>query len=115
MDDTEAAQLMHALREQLPAGSAISVTQATTDVAPGMMAALVGHYADVGILYRPRTLQQIQSLLGEWHILPPGILPTGLWRRDQKLPPGIGPATEKSHHLLPGDYSHAYAAIIAAP
>ncbi|MFI2906788.1 SAM-dependent methyltransferase [Streptomyces sp. PDY-4] len=115
MDDADAAEMMHALREQLPAGSAISVTHATTDVAPGMMAALVEHYADAGILYRPRTLQQIQSLLGAWTILSPGVLPTGLWRRNQKLPPGMGPSAEKSHRLPPGDYSHAYAAIITAP
>ncbi|MFS0691783.1 SAM-dependent methyltransferase [Streptomyces nitrosporeus] len=115
MDDSDAAEMMQALREQMPAGSAISVTHATTDVAPGMMAALVGHYADAGILYRPRTLRQVQSLLGAWTVLSPGILPTALWRRDQKLPPGIGPAAEKSHPLPPGDYSHAYAALITAP
>ncbi|MEU2354451.1 SAM-dependent methyltransferase [Streptomyces misionensis] len=115
MNDTEAAETMHALREQLPAGSTISVTHATTDVAPGMMAALVARYADAGILYRPRTLHQIQALLGSWTVLSPGILPTGLWRRDQNLPPSINPSWEKNHRLPPGDYSHAYAAVITAP
>ncbi|MFE0774186.1 SAM-dependent methyltransferase [Streptomyces sp. NPDC058861] len=115
MDDADAARLMQTLREELPAGSAISVAHATTDVAPGMMAALASHYADAGILYRPRTLPQIRALLGAWTVLSPGILPTGLWRPDYKLPPGMGPSEGKSHGLPPGDYSHAYAAIITAP
>ncbi|MFE5847567.1 SAM-dependent methyltransferase [Streptomyces niveus] len=78
--DESAEMTMAALREWLPDGSAISVTHATTDRAPDAMRALVGHYAEAGITYRPRTLEQIRELLAPWATLPPGAVPTAQWR-----------------------------------
>lgn len=68
-----------------------------------------------GTLYRARTRPTYVRARARLAGASPGVLPTGLWRRNQKLPPGMGPSAEKSHRLPPGDYSHAYAAIITAP
>lgn len=88
----ESAHIVTAeLREWLADGSAISVTHATTDMAPETMRALVGHYAEAGIDYRPRTLEQISELLAPWEILAPGIVPTAQWRPEDGTTPGENP------------------------
>lgn len=102
VSDQEAEAAMAALREWLPAGSAISVTHATTDMAPEAMQDLVDHYAEAGIVYRPRSLEQIQAFLGPWSALPPGIVPTAQWR-----------AGHRNVHRMPSAaHSFAYAAVI---
>lgn len=90
---------MAALRDWLPDGSAISVTHATTDMAPDAMRAIVGHYANADITYRPRTLEQIRELLAPWTALPPGVVPTTQWR------------TESIRSISSGENPGAYAAI----
>ncbi|WP_370672074.1 SAM-dependent methyltransferase [Streptomyces sp. BpilaLS-43] len=98
MTDAQAHRVMAALREWLPPGSAISLTHATTEWAPSAMQELVDHYAEDGILYRPRSLDEITALLSPWDLLSPGIVPTGQWR---------GPGTQGEAHW---EHSHAYAA-----
>ncbi|MCX4677633.1 SAM-dependent methyltransferase [Streptomyces sp. NBC_01433] len=78
--DAAAHQVMAELREWLPTGSAISLTHATTDWVPEVMKDLVALYAEVGISYQPRSLDEISALLAPWEVLPPGIVPTGQWR-----------------------------------
>lgn len=103
VDDEAAAAAMAALRDWLPAGSAISITHASPDMAPQAMSSLVDHYAVAGITYRPRPLKQIRSLLGSWTPLLPGLVPTSQWRSG-------------SIRCLPSAaYSHAYAAVITRP
>ncbi|MFI1204857.1 SAM-dependent methyltransferase [Streptomyces sp. NPDC020883] len=77
-----ATGIMCALRNWLPAGSAISLTHACTDREPETMKFLARHYAEADIDYYPRSLQQIQALLGPWDHLPPGIVPTAQWDVD---------------------------------
>ncbi|MFE7276888.1 SAM-dependent methyltransferase [Streptomyces sp. NPDC057623] len=98
--DEVAAATMAVLRSWLPAGSAISLTHASTDRDPQAMKSLVDGYAEAGIAYRPRPLEQVRSLLSPWHVLPPGLVPTAQWLAGSIR--GL-PSTE---------YSHAYAAIV---
>ncbi|MFF4051946.1 SAM-dependent methyltransferase [Streptomyces chartreusis] len=101
--DEAAHTAMAVLQDWLAAGSAISVTHATTDMAPDAMTSLVGHYATAGITYRPRPLDHIRSLLGPWPALTPGLVPTAHWRAG-------------SVRCLPSaEHSHAYAAVITHP
>ncbi|WP_326613460.1 SAM-dependent methyltransferase [Streptomyces scopuliridis] len=99
VSDELVEKAMAALRDWLPDGSAISVTHATTEMAPDAMQALVGHYANAGITYRPRTLEQIRKLLAPWATLPPGVVPTTQWRAGS------------SRSISSGDNPGAYAAI----
>ncbi|MFD3422437.1 SAM-dependent methyltransferase [Streptomyces decoyicus] len=96
---------MSTLRRRLPAGSAISLTHATTDTDPQAMSALIGHYAKAGIEYRPRSLEQIEALLGPWALLPPGIVSTAQWHS----------AARDAGQLPPADHSFAYAAVAMKP
>ncbi|MFF5719274.1 SAM-dependent methyltransferase [Streptomyces buecherae] len=74
LTDEEATQLLTALRAWAPPGSAISLTHASFNVAPGgSMEELVATYAANDILFRPRSREQIAHLLGPWHIRDPGI------------------------------------------
>ncbi len=99
VSDELAETAMAALRAWLPDGSAISVTHATTDMAPDAMRALVAHYAEAGITYRPRTLEQIRELLAPWATLSPGVIPTTQWRAGS------------SRSISSGENPGAYAAI----
>ncbi|MEU8544791.1 SAM-dependent methyltransferase [Streptomyces sp. NPDC048717] len=111
MDDEDAATTMDGLRAGLPAGSAISLTHATTESAPAAMARLADLYAQAGILFRPRSLEHIQALLGPWDLLDPGIVPTAAWRRLHKLPRRIAAVRPPRQRMPPADLSHAYAGI----
>lgn len=100
ISDALARTVLAALRAWLPLGSALSLTHATTDTAPGTMVGLSVHYARAGITFRPRTRQQIRDLLVSWTPLDGDFVTTASWRR-QALHPGF-------------DHSHAYA-ILASP
>ncbi|MFF8786801.1 SAM-dependent methyltransferase [Streptomyces sp. NPDC015125] len=101
--------VMTTLRRRLPVGSAISITHATTDMAPQTMQALGECYAASGIAYQPRSLEQIQALLGSWSLVPPGIVPTAQWRAPSALQPD-----RRFRQMAPADFSFAYAALATA-
>lgn len=102
VSDEEAEAALAALREWLPAGSAISITHACTDMSPAEMQELVDHYAEAGIAYRPRPLEQIEAFLGPWSALPPGIVPTAQWHARHR----------NIHRMRSAAHSFAYAAVI---
>ncbi|MGW4757521.1 SAM-dependent methyltransferase [Streptomyces chartreusis] len=102
ISDQAADTVMNTLRTWLPAGSAISLTHASTDTDAQAMSSLTGHYTEAGIPYRPRPLEHIRSLLGPWHPLTPGITPIAHWRT---------PNARQSA----GRASLAYAAVITHP
>ncbi|MGW4548545.1 SAM-dependent methyltransferase [Streptomyces violaceorubidus] len=94
--------VLAALRSWLPAGSVLSVTHATTDMAPEAMTALSLLYEGAGIVFRPRSERQIRDLLTAWAPLETGELrTTAAWRHP-------------THVHSRFDHSHAYA-IIASP
>ncbi|WP_433855237.1 SAM-dependent methyltransferase [Streptomyces kronopolitis] len=100
-DDT-AHTVLAVLRSWLPAGSVLSVTHATTDMAPEAMAALTRLYEAAGIGFLPRSGPQIRDLLRSWTPLAAGgPVATASWRRSTPLHPRF-------------DHSHAYA-ILASP
>ncbi|WP_030390305.1 SAM-dependent methyltransferase [Streptomyces sp. NRRL S-241] len=91
-----------ALRSWLPAGSVLSITHATTDMAPKAMGALTRLYEEAGIGFWPRSGQQIRDLLSSWAPLETGeFVTTASWGRRTALHPRF-------------DHSHAYA-ILASP
>lgn len=101
MDDEAAHTVLEGLRTWLPSGSVLSVTHATTDMAPESMSALVRRYAQAGVSYRPRTAQEINGLLRSWTPAEAdGPVTTGRWRRPAPL-----------HQRL--DHSHAYAVLVS--
>ncbi|MFF3277271.1 SAM-dependent methyltransferase [Streptomyces chrestomyceticus] len=106
VSDHEAQQAMATLRAWLPDASALSVTHACTDLAPQTLADLAACYAEAGLVYRPRLREDIQALLGDWSLLPPGLVPTAQWR---PLPPTASRRRPRAEH------SFAYAAIATAP
>ncbi|MFF9458089.1 SAM-dependent methyltransferase [Streptomyces flaveolus] len=90
------------LRAWLPPGSVLSVTHATTDLAPEAMAALARLNARSGIAFRPRSAQQIRELLRSWTPLETDWpVTTASWHQPAPL-----------HERF--DHSHAYA-ILASP
>ncbi|MFI5986975.1 SAM-dependent methyltransferase [Streptomyces sp. NPDC051555] len=99
LSDQASSTALAALRDWLPAGSVLSLTHATGDCAhKRQMAELVDIYERAGIAFRPRTADQIHTLLNRW-ALPGGaqLVTTAEWR---------SPST---YERL--DASHAYAAI----
>lgn len=100
--DATAPTVLAALRSWLPAGSVLSVTHTTTDMASEATTALTRLYEGAGISFRPRAGQQIRDLLSSWVPLETGELSTtASWRRPTHLHPRF-------------DHSHAYA-ILASP
>ncbi|MFF8617926.1 SAM-dependent methyltransferase [Streptomyces sp. NPDC015350] len=99
MSDEDATRVVAELHEGLAPGSALSVAHATTDTAPDAMAALAGLYAEHGIVFRPRSHEHIEQLLGPWTPVDPGLVAPVLWPEppDSQLP-GTGQC-------------HAYAAV----
>lgn len=90
------------LNAWLPPGSVLSLTRATTDIAPEEMVALIRLYEEVDIGFRPRSRQQIRDLLRAWTpVEVGGVVTTASWRRPTPLHPRF-------------DHSHAYA-ILASP
>ncbi|MFJ5817226.1 Scr1 family TA system antitoxin-like transcriptional regulator [Streptomyces sp. NPDC093108] len=112
MTDAAARKVLQDLWDLLPAGSAVAVTHVTSDDDPAAMAALAELYERAGIVFRPRSLDEIQELLGPWALLPPGIAPVARWRRDDPphVPGHLGPAWTRPPNE---QYSHAYAAVTA--
>ncbi|MCY0932108.1 SAM-dependent methyltransferase [Streptomyces sp. H27-H1] len=99
LGDEDARSVLAELRDWLPPGSALSLTHATADFAREIqMTTLTDIYAHAGIVFRPRTAEQIHTLLGRW-ALPEGerLVSTAEWR---------SPST---YERL--DHSHAYATI----
>ncbi|MFD7341545.1 SAM-dependent methyltransferase [Streptomyces violascens] len=102
LGDETVPTVLAALRSWLPAGSVLSVTHATTDMASEAMTALTRLYEGAGIVFRPRSGQQIRDLLTSWAPLETGELrTTAAWRHP-------------THVHSRFDHSHAYA-IIASP
>ncbi|MDX3694812.1 SAM-dependent methyltransferase [Streptomyces europaeiscabiei] len=100
LNTNAAAQATAALYDWLPAGSALSITHSTLDLAPDAMRVLCAGYADAGIAYQPRSLAQIQALLAPWAPLSREIVPTGQWPADNV------------RHTPSRERSNAYAAIV---
>jgi hypothetical protein len=102
ISDETAHTALLALRSWLPAGSVLSLTHATTDMAPEAMAALTRLYEGAGIGFWPRSGEQIRDLLRSWTPLEAdGPVTTASWRHPTPL-----------HSRF--DHSHAYA-ILASP
>ncbi|MFF8903219.1 SAM-dependent methyltransferase [Streptomyces lydicus] len=102
-DDSEAHQLLADIRTLAPAGSAISITHATTDMRREEGQAVVALYAAHGLALRPRSYAEIRALLDPWPLEEPGLLPTGRWHADPL------------HAELPDAQSGAYAAVSMHP
>ncbi|MFD8632303.1 SAM-dependent methyltransferase [Streptomyces sp. NPDC059533] len=73
IDDDEARHLLDSLRSWLPDGSVLSVVHAAADSHPESTPDLVALYHEAGILYRPRTLEQLLALTADWDVDGPGI------------------------------------------
>ncbi|MFF4260940.1 MULTISPECIES: SAM-dependent methyltransferase [Streptomyces] len=73
IDDDKARDLLDTLRSWLPDGSVLSVVHAAADSHPESTPDLVALYHEAGILYRPRTLEQLLALTADWDVDGPGI------------------------------------------
>ncbi|GLV88663.1 hypothetical protein Slala04_01170 [Streptomyces lavendulae subsp. lavendulae] len=73
IDDDKARHLLDTLRSWLPDGSVLSVVHAAADSHPESTPDLVALYHEAGILYRPRTLEQLLALTADWDVDGPGI------------------------------------------
>ncbi|MET9958229.1 SAM-dependent methyltransferase [Streptomyces sp. NPDC006326] len=71
--DVEARRLLSVLLSWLPAGSVLSVVHAAADGHPEPAPDLVRLYREAGILYRPRTLEQLLALADGWALEAPGV------------------------------------------
>ncbi|MGE7384162.1 SAM-dependent methyltransferase [Streptomyces sp. NPDC004126] len=73
IDDDKARHLLDTLRSWVPDGSFLSVVHAAADSYPESTPDLVALYQEAGILYRPRTLEQLLALAADWDVAGPGI------------------------------------------
>ncbi|MGC4998523.1 SAM-dependent methyltransferase [Streptomyces sp. DT195] len=97
LGDDDARTVLETMRKWLPAGSVLSLTHATVDFDPTTLRQLLQVYAAATITYRPRTAEQIQSLLDGWTLLGDGLVTTAEWRSPSTYP-----------RL---DHSHAHSAV----
>ncbi|MFI1204859.1 SAM-dependent methyltransferase [Streptomyces sp. NPDC020883] len=91
LDDDATRHTMKRLRDQLPTGSAISITHPTADM-DSSMNEVSRLLADAQITYRTRTIDQICTLLGDLPAHAPGIVPTALWETAGISPSGMLPS-----------------------
>ncbi|MFF0551008.1 SAM-dependent methyltransferase [Streptomyces sp. NPDC004311] len=73
IDDDKARTLLDTLRSWVPNGSVLSVVHAAADSHPESTPDLVALYHEAGILYQPRTLEQLLALTADWDVDGPGI------------------------------------------
>ncbi|RKT02912.1 anti-sigma regulatory factor (Ser/Thr protein kinase) [Streptomyces sp. 3211.6] len=73
IDDDKARHLLDTLRSWLPDDSVLSVVHSAADSHPESTPDLVALYQEAGILYRPRTLEQLLALTLGWVVDGPGI------------------------------------------
>ncbi|MFG2483360.1 SAM-dependent methyltransferase [Streptomyces virginiae] len=72
IDDDQARRLLETLRTWLPGGSVVSFVHAA-DSHPESVPGLIAVYREAGILYRPRTVEQLLSIAACWDLEDPGI------------------------------------------
>lgn len=88
--DTDRPDLvLHALYRALPAGSYLAVSHMSPperQTPPGAGDA-AGIHARSGTPFHPRTLPELEALLGNWQLLPPGLVACPHWRPDAQTPP----------------------------
>ncbi|MFE0257278.1 DUF6302 family protein [Streptomyces sp. NPDC059010] len=76
--DETVTEAMDVLREQLPPGSALSLTHAT-DLGDNPMSRFTAPFRMAGIDFKPRDAATIQALFGNWALEPPGLVPPHRW------------------------------------
>ncbi|MFE7276889.1 DUF6302 family protein [Streptomyces sp. NPDC057623] len=77
--DETVTEAMDVLREQLPPGSALSVTHAT-DFGGNPMSRFTAPFRAAGIDFKPRDADFIESLFGSWALETPGLVAPHRWR-----------------------------------
>ncbi|MCD9880411.1 DUF6302 family protein [Streptomyces guryensis] len=77
-NDKTVTTALAVLREQLPPGSALSVTHAA-DLGENRMMRFTAAFRKAGIAFKPRDAAAIQALFGDWPLEPPGLVPTHRW------------------------------------
>ncbi|MEU4162964.1 SAM-dependent methyltransferase [Actinoplanes sp. NPDC026670] len=70
------------LREWAPPGSYLAISHPTADhdSAAAAVEAITG---DAGIIFTPRTYDQVRALFGDWQVVSPGVVPTAAWCPDR--------------------------------
>ncbi|MEV5880791.1 DUF6302 family protein [Streptomyces sp. NPDC052101] len=76
--DTIVKRSLAILREQLPPGSAMSITHAA-DLGDNCMSRFTKAFRAAGITYKPRDPALIEELFGDWPLESPGLVPTNRW------------------------------------
>lgn len=80
-DNETVSTAMDVLREQLPPGSALSITHAA-DLGENDMTRHLPSFRAAGMSFRPRDPTVIEALFGDWPLEPPGLVPTHRWHPD---------------------------------
>jgi hypothetical protein len=79
--DETVATALAVLREQLPPGSALSLTHAA-DLGENRMTRFTAEFREAGLAFKPRDAAALGALFGDWPLEPPGLVPTHRWHPD---------------------------------
>jgi hypothetical protein len=88
-DAEDPAGILRDLHDGVPPGSFLALSHMSPPErqTPAGMSAAQDSYARSGNQLYPRTLAQIEALLGDWHLQPPGLVACPQWRPDTDDPP----------------------------
>ncbi|MFI9331467.1 SAM-dependent methyltransferase [Kitasatospora sp. NPDC052868] len=81
-DARGAYELVDHLKSALVPGSALVMSHATADFAPGRIARLVSIYEAAGTALRVRSRHDFTRFFTGWDVIAPGLVPTPRWRPD---------------------------------
>ncbi|MGW2601842.1 SAM-dependent methyltransferase [Streptomyces klenkii] len=94
-DDEDAGRVVHGIRRALAPGSHLSVSHAVTDAVSRKM---LDRIRDVDAALTPRSSSQVLSLLSEFEVVPPGLVPVHCWHSEvpvgMEYPQGDDPVGE---------------------
>lgn len=78
VSDETVTTALAVLQEQLPPGSALSLTHAA-DLGENRMTRFTEPFREAGLAFKPRDAAAFEALFGDWPLEPPGLVPTHRW------------------------------------
>lgn len=98
-DEATVTTAMAMLREQLPPGSALSITHAADLGNENPVSRFTEAFHKARLTFKPRSAVAVKALFGSWPLEPPGLAPTHHWHQDH---PYAALAPPERQGRLPG-------------
>lgn len=84
-DDDEARSVVARLMDGLAPGSHLAICDGTEVMLPELLEAQRGYDESGSVPYKPRVRDQVESLFAGLDLLPPGLVPSPLWRPETEI------------------------------